>query len=123
MIEKLYIGLKFDGLAQVFVLTCAGMVYRLSACSHLRQHSPGGFNWGYSGSGPAQLSLALCVDAIGVEGASPRLYQAYKRQVVAKLPEVLWVLTDEQVRQTLAEIAPTLEHDDWINLDTPAGPG
>jgi hypothetical protein len=27
-------------------------------------HSPDGFNWGYKGSGPAQLSLALLADAI-----------------------------------------------------------
>ena len=26
-------------------------------------HSPDGFNWGYGGSGPAQLSLAMCLDA------------------------------------------------------------
>lgn len=32
-------------------------------------HSPDGFEWGYGGSGPAQLALALCIDALG--GNSP----------------------------------------------------
>jgi len=26
----------------------------------LRDHSPGGFEWGYGGSGPAQLAVAIC---------------------------------------------------------------
>lgn len=29
--------------------------------NNLRNHSPNGFNWGYGGSGPAQLSLASAV--------------------------------------------------------------
>jgi len=28
-----------------------------------RNHSPTGFNWGYIGSGPSQLALALLLDA------------------------------------------------------------
>lgn len=31
----------------------------------LRNHSPDGFEWGYSGSGPAQLALALAADVLG----------------------------------------------------------
>ena len=30
----------------------------------LRNHSPTGFAWGYLGSGPAQLALAILADAI-----------------------------------------------------------
>ena len=30
-------------------------------------HSPTGFNWGYKGSGPHQLALALALDATGDE--------------------------------------------------------
>jgi hypothetical protein len=30
-----------------------------------RNHSPTGFEWGYSGSGPAQLALALAADVLG----------------------------------------------------------
>lgn len=36
----------------------------------LVNHSPTGFEWGYAGSGPAQLALALCVDAL--DGNKPR---------------------------------------------------
>jgi hypothetical protein len=31
----------------------------------LRNHSPSGFEWGYGGSGPAQLALALLADCLG----------------------------------------------------------
>ena len=37
----------------------------------LVSHSPDGFNWSYGGSGPAQLALALLLDAIKHE--QPRL--------------------------------------------------
>ena len=31
----------------------------------LFNHSPTGFEWGYAGSGPAQLALALLADMLG----------------------------------------------------------
>jgi hypothetical protein len=50
-------------------------------------HSPDGFNWGYAGSGPAQLALALLLKA----GLSPqravRLHQEFKFAVIARLPQ------------------------------------
>ena len=49
----------------------------------LWNHSPNGFNWGYGGSGPAQLSLALLLDALGNEELAVRNHQDFKRQYVA----------------------------------------
>jgi hypothetical protein len=34
----------------------------------LWNHSPTGFEWGYGGSGPAQLALALLADHLGKPG-------------------------------------------------------
>ena len=48
----------------------------------LFNHSPDGFNWGYTGSGPAQLALAILSDCMDDEVAI-RLYQKFKREVVA----------------------------------------
>lgn len=47
-------------------------------------HSPDGFNWGYAGSGPAQLALAICL-AVGMsrEDALSR-YQSFKFEQVAR---------------------------------------
>lgn len=52
----------------------------------LRRHSPTGFQWGYAGSGPAQLSLALLL-AAGVQTQDAEdLYQAFKFQHVQRWP-------------------------------------
>lgn len=50
---------------------------------HLVRHSPGGFSWGYGGSGPADLArsvLDLFTDTVNREG----LYMAFKSDVIAK---------------------------------------
>lgn len=64
----------------------------------LRKHSPAGFSWGYCGSGPAQLALALLLDVVGEEKALA-WYQDFKAEVVAGWPqEGGWVLTEEAIR-------------------------
>jgi len=45
-------------------------------------HSPDGFNWGYHGSGPAQLALAVILKLTGKPGD----YQEFKRNFIASLP-------------------------------------
>jgi len=49
----------------------------------LRNHSPDGFAWGYSGSGPAQLALAIPADAID-DMSAVRLYQDFKFKFVSR---------------------------------------
>lgn len=50
----------------------------------LRNHSPTGLNWGYGGSGPAQLALAILAHEFGPDFALGA-YQDFKREVVAGL--------------------------------------
>ncbi len=49
-------------------------------------HSPDGFNWGYGGSGPAQLALALLLHYTDRDKAV-FLYQRFKWEVIAVLPQ------------------------------------
>lgn len=49
-------------------------------------YSPDGFNWGYGGSGPAQLALAILLKLCSKEMALDH-YQAFKRKVIANLPQ------------------------------------
>jgi len=51
-----------------------------------RNHSPDGFCWGYGGSGPSQLALALLLEATD-EYIALNNYQQFKRDVIANLPE------------------------------------
>ncbi len=51
-------------------------------------HSPDGFAWGYGGSGPAQLALAILLECTSnCEKIALRNYQRFKWDVVAKLPQ------------------------------------
>jgi hypothetical protein len=64
----------------------------------LFNHSPTGFGWGYGGSGPAQLALALLADALGDDDLAVRLHQAFKFKVVACWPEgERWWITADQI--------------------------
>lgn len=59
---------------------------RLPLRCDLFNHSPTGFEWGYEGSGPAQLALAILADTLRWDGQQAiDLHQRYKREVVARL--------------------------------------
>lgn len=49
----------------------------------VRNHSPDGFNWGYGGSGPAQLALAIMFKLTGKSDG----YQDFKFRFVGGLPQ------------------------------------
>ncbi len=49
-------------------------------------HSPDGFNWGYGGSGPAQLALSILLEITSEEKAI-QMYQDFKWSVIASLPQ------------------------------------
>jgi len=51
----------------------------------LADHSPSGFEWGYGGSGPAQLALALLLDYTDDEAFALDHYQEFKTEVVSQL--------------------------------------
>ena len=48
-------------------------------------HSPDGFAWGYGGSGPAQLALAILMEFTSVT-KEVHLYQDFKSEHVARWP-------------------------------------
>jgi len=49
-------------------------------------HSPDGFSWGYSGSGPAQLALAILLE-FTQEDLALQLHQWFKTDIIARLPQ------------------------------------
>lgn len=62
----------------------------------LRDHSPDGFQWGYGGSGPAQLALALLLDVTGNPALVQDHYQDFKFEVVASWGEE-WKITSQEI--------------------------
>jgi Family of unknown function (DUF6166) len=65
-------------------------------------HSPSGFAWGYCGSGPAQLALALLLEELPEERAV-YLHQSFKFQAVAAWKGPTWACTSEGIRAWAAK--------------------
>ena len=65
----------------------------------LHNHSPSGFEWGYSGSGPAQLALSMLLDFTGNEEVALNNYQAFKSQFIASLSQesTWWTITGSEI--------------------------
>jgi hypothetical protein len=69
-------------------------------------HSPTGFEWGYYGSGPAQLAYAILRtweemvegrDKRQAKAYALRMYQVFKDDVIAGIKEDEWTITSERV--------------------------
>ena len=59
------------------------MILRPERSQAVKNHSPDGFNWGYAGSGPAQLALAMLLEVTNDEAKALAHYQDFKFQVIA----------------------------------------
>lgn len=90
---------------------CSVMVYEnsgakpLPPCNEIRNHSPDGFNWGYAGSGPAQLALAIMCHHTKDEGFAQRLYRAYMWDVISHISTDEWAITGPSVQRWLTKNA------------------
>jgi hypothetical protein len=62
-------------------------------------HSPSGFEWGYLGSGPAQLALAILCDYLGQPQLALRFYQEFKEETVARWNDDEWTLTEGELAE------------------------
>ncbi len=80
------------------------------------RHSPTGFEWGYGGSGPADLALNILAQYVPRKLAES-LHQQYKWDVIARIPHEGTTITSESVRawiknhlpETLADAADPAE--------------
>ena len=79
-------------------VTINGVPLPLAPSLALRRHSPTGFEWGYEGSGPAQLALALLLAITADTATALRLYQDFKCAYVATIQSDLWQLDVDDVR-------------------------
>jgi len=84
----------------------------------LRSHSPTGFEWGYGGSGPSQLALAILADHFGHQPnldeakrvrdwiskyetgdeLALMLYQGFKGDFITGIETDHWEITSQQIR-------------------------
>lgn len=107
-VEKVYVGLRgADRVARVWVQE-GDVQTPLPLYLDLWNHSPTGHNWGYGGSGPAQLALALLANATLCRGLAIEYHASFKREIVAKLPPHGWSMSE---RFILLWVAKRMEDD------------
>lgn len=69
------------------------------ASQALFNHSPTGFAYGYGGSGPAQLALALLYDVLGDKVLALSSYQFFKWEKVSQWIEPRIYITSDEIRE------------------------
>lgn len=66
--------------------------------NHIVNHSPSGFSWGYFGSGPSQLALAIMCEEYGEDLVQhPIHYQDLKSALIAKIRNPSFFITSDTV--------------------------
>ena len=102
-----YVGFRVDGRAIVLNLS---EHRRLSPDRSLDvvNHSPSGFEWGYTGSGPAQLACGLLLDYYDDAQIARKHYIAFRNRVISQLecdgPAECWHLTGEEIDAAMVTI-------------------
>lgn len=81
--HKLYRGRRSPN-PHVFI-SYEDITHEMINLKHIERHSPDGFEWGYNGSGPADLALSILNDAVGKEVAD-QYYMEFKDEVISRLP-------------------------------------
>ncbi len=95
-----FVGYRHAGETWVVCVDANDEARPLDTCLLVVNHSPNGFEWGYAGSGPAQLALAMCVELVGPERAQ-LVHQEVKARLVAGLPRDGWTLSAADVRRAI----------------------
>jgi hypothetical protein len=102
---KVYSGRRDQNGSAMVRVTKDGDSHALRLRLDLANHSPTGFEWGYAGSGPAQLALAILADALGDDQAALRLHQRFKFRIICALKrDSPWLLSQKQVLAAVKDI-------------------
>jgi len=64
----------------------------------LMASSPTGFEWGYGGSGPAQLAFAILMDLFQEQEKAWMYHQDFKWDVIAKLNLQQWEISEDDIK-------------------------
>lgn len=116
---RIYVGVRLGGDAAAPALVVVTYwrdreLLGFVPLKHHVLHSPTGFNWGYGGSGPADLALAILLDFLQEDPAPERLrrglspawqvHQPFKWVFVAKFPDAGWALPEHFIAAWLAQV-------------------
>lgn len=97
---KLYKGAREPDACKVTVTDGEGKTYPLDPRLDLKQHSyDGSYEFGYRGSGPSQLSLAIVADALGDDKSALARYSEFRDLVISRIIGDSWEMTEPFVRE------------------------
>lgn len=74
-----------------------------SMLQHLVHHSPDGFEFGYAGSGPADLARSIVGHFMETSRPDPRIYQVVKDRLLAGAGGDAVVITSDQLQTIIKE--------------------
>ena len=103
--RKMYTGRRCPQGCVVWVIDGNGERKSLNPRRDLRNHSPTGFEWGYGGSGPAQLALAILAEHLGDDHTALNLYQRFKWACIGSIRSASWSLSGEEIDDCLAQLS------------------
>jgi hypothetical protein len=105
--NKLYEGVRYEG--------GCGVTVNGQALHHVAVHSPTGFEWGYGGSGPADLALSILADHFGERPRTAAyrldpgrtwycwsLHNYFLKDFVQHFPRAGWSMTARDIETWLA---------------------
>jgi hypothetical protein len=101
---KTYTGRRDPQGCVVWVIDGNGERKLLNPRRELRNHSPTGFEWGYGGSGPTQLALAILAEHLNDDRAALNRYQRFKWACIAQIRSASWSLSSEEIDNCLAKL-------------------
>jgi hypothetical protein len=104
MPNHIYKGTRNDDSDAGLIVTRDDLFFSPVPSQQLFNHSPDGFEWGYNGSGPAQLALALLLDVSRDPGSSVAYHQEFKRQFVSGWGEE-WSISSTEISTWLVNLA------------------
>ena len=103
--QKTFIGRRECDGATIYVRDAAGQERELAPRLDLRNHSPDGVEWGYTGSGPAQAALGICA-TVADDATALQVYQEVKVRLIATIPQTAncWELSESAVRAEIERV-------------------
>lgn len=110
--KKLYYGARLKEIGGVDVLVIEFNDRKIKnryPLKHVCRHSPDGFNFGYGGSGCADLALSILSDFLGDLPAAEIAYQEFKRFHISTFKGNSMSITGHEIRSWLELVFPQIQ--------------
>ncbi len=110
--KKLYYGARLKEIGGVDVLVIEFNDRKIKnryPLKHICKHSPDGFNFGYGGSGCADLALSILTDFLEDPHTAELVYQEFKRFHISTFKGNAMSITGHEIRSWLELVYPKIQ--------------